>query len=404
MMEENDLELLCPAGTIEKLKIALHYGADAVYFSGKNFGLRAFAGNFSDEEIVEATKLCHHKNKKAYVTLNILARDDDFQKLQPYLDLLVKAKVDAVIVSDLGLIEYISKHAPSLDIHVSTQANVTNSHTANHLAQMGVKRIVLARELKLEQIKNIIKNIPKHVEIECFVHGAMCISYSGRCLLSNYMDGRDSNRGECVQACRWQYKIREVSRDGEEYEIEEDERGSYILNSKDLCMINHLKELKAAGVASLKIEGRMKSQYYVATTTNAYRRAIDNLDRIDDNFNYVEELEKTGHRKFTTGLYFDGEKSIETHSSLPVQNSVFVANVVDDASNGYVCVQMRNRFKTGDTLEILSPSDLLNKKLVVEEILDSLGNKIEDVKAVQQIVYLKTNYPLKKLDILRRSN
>ena len=223
------MELLAPAGNFEKFEMALHYGADAIYFAGQSFGLRAFAGNFSNEEILKASKMAHEKNRKVYVTINIIARDKDFVGLKEYLDFLVEAEIDGVIVADLGVISFIRKNAPTLNVHVSTQANVINSYTANLLADMGVTRIVLARELSLEEIKEIRKNIPNHIELEAFVHGAMCISYSGRCLLSNYLTGRDSNRGECVQACRWKYYIREVSRE-DELEIQEDEKGSYILN------------------------------------------------------------------------------------------------------------------------------------------------------------------------------
>ena len=247
------VELLAPAGTFEKMETAFRFGADAVYFAGKKFGLRAFAGNFSDNEIMEATTYAHSIGKKVYITINILAHEGDFIGLKEYLDELVKAKVDAVIVSDLGIIEFIKENAPSLTVHVSTQANILNSYAINFMYKMGVKRVILARELSIEEIKQIRKRIPKDLELESFVHGAMCISYSGRCLLSNYLTGRDANRGACTQPCRWEYTITEKSRKGEEYEIQEDDRGTYILNSKDMMMIEHLKELEDAGVTSFKI-------------------------------------------------------------------------------------------------------------------------------------------------------
>ena len=271
------MELLAPAGNFEKLITAVHFGADAVYFSGKRFGLRAFAGNFEDDEIVKAMEYLHARGKKGYITLNIVANDEDFVGLDDYLDLLVRAEVDGVIVSDLGVVKFIRDHAPSLNVHVSTQANVNNYYSAKVFTDMGATRIVLARELSLKQIKALHEKLGDEIELEAFVHGAMCISYSGRCLLSNYLTGRESNHGACVQACRWKYYIREESRD-DEFPIEEDSRGTYILNSKDMNMISHLKEMEEAGVKSLKIEGRMKSAYYVATVVNAYRMALDSPD------------------------------------------------------------------------------------------------------------------------------
>lgn len=392
------MELLAPAGNFDKLVTAVHFGADAVYFAGKQFGLRAFAGNFSDEEIVKAMAFLHAHGKKGYVTLNIVAKDSDFQNIDPYLQLLVDAKVDGVIVSDVGVIYYLRKNFPALNVHVSTQANVNNSFSANFFADMGVTRIVLAREMSIDEIALLRKNLPKNVEIEAFVHGAMCISYSGRCLLSNYLTGRDSNRGACVQACRWQYTIREVGRK-DELPIEEDERGTYILNSKDLCMIEHLKELEKAGVVSLKIEGRMKSDYYVASVVNAYRRALDKKNEMSL---LQEELEKTSHRRYTTGFYFGSDDKEYLKDSMPVQTAEFVAKVVEDSHNGIVKVEMRNRFKKGDVLEILSPNDAFLKKIKIEKIVDGKGNEIDDCKRVQDIVTINCPYDLKTGDILRR--
>ena len=392
------MELLAPAGNFDKLVTAVHFGADAVYFAGKQFGLRAFAGNFSDEEIVKAIEFLHAHGKKGYVTLNIVAKDSDFENINPYLQLLVEAKVDGVIVSDVGVIYYLRKNFPTLNVHVSTQANVNNSFSAKFFADMGVTRIVLAREMSIDEIALLRKNLPKNVEIEAFVHGAMCISYSGRCLLSNYLTGRDSNRGACVQACRWQYTIREVGRK-DELPIEEDERGTYILNSKDLCMIEHLKELEKAGVVSLKIEGRMKSDYYVASVVNAYRRALDNKNEMSL---LQEELEKTSHRRYTTGFYFGSEDKEYLEDSMPVQTAEFVAKVVEDSHNGTVKVEMRNRFKKGDVLEILSPNDAFLKKIKIEKIVDGKGNEIDDCKRVQDIVTINCPYDLKTRDRLRR--
>ena len=392
------MELLAPAGNFDKLVTAVHFGADAVYFAGKQFGLRAFAGNFSDEEIVKAIEFLHAHGKKGYVTFNIVAKDSDFENINPYLQLLVDAKVDGVIVSDVGVIYYLRKNFPALNVHVSTQANVNNSFSAKFFADMGVTRIVLAREMSIDEIALLRKNLPENVEIEAFVHGAMCISYSGRCLLSNYLTGRDSNRGACVQACRWQYTIREVGRK-DELPIEEDERGTYILNSKDLCMIEHLQELEKAGVVSLKIEGRMKSDYYVASVVNAYRRALDKKNEMSL---LQEELEKTSHRRYTTGFYFGSDDKEYLEDSMPVQTAEFVAKVVEDSHDDTVKIEMRNRFKKGDVLEILSPNDAFLKKIKIEKIVDGKGNEIDDCKRVQDIVTINCPYDLKTGDILRR--
>ncbi len=338
----------------------------------------------------------HSRGKVGYITLNIVAKDGDFEGIDEYLKLLERAEVDGVIVSDVGLIYYIRKNFPKLNVHVSTQANVNNSQSAKFYADMGVVRIVLARELNLEEIKNIHEKNP-NIEIETFVHGAMCISYSGRCLLSNYLTGRDSNRGACVQACRWKYFIREENRE-DEYEVEEDERGTYILNSKDMCLIDHIDKLKAAGIASLKIEGRMKSDYYVASVVNAYRRALDGFDDFDV---LHEELEKTSHRRYTTGFYFGADDKEYLKDSMPVQTAVFIAKVVEDAKDGIVKVEMRNRFKVGDELQVLSPDDNFLKTIKISKIINEKGEIIDDAKRVQEIVQINCPYNLKKGDILR---
>lgn len=393
------MELLAPAGNFEKLKTAVHFGADGVYFAGKTMGLRAFAGNFSDQEIFDAMDYLHSHGKVGYVTLNIVARDSDFENIDQYLNVLVNAKVDGVIVSDLGLISYIRKKFPTLNVHVSTQANINNSQTVKLYSDLGAVRVVLARELNLDEIKKIHEN-NKDIEIEAFVHGAMCISYSGRCLLSNYLTGRDSNRGACVQACRWKYFIREESRD-DEYQIEEDERGTYILNSKDMCLIDHLDKLKEAGIVSLKIEGRMKSDYYVASVINAYRRALDGFDDYDI---LHDELEKTSHRRYTTGFYFGDQNKEYLENSMPVQTSVFIAKVVEDEKDGFVKVEMRNRFKVGDQLEILAPDENFLKKIKISSIKNQKGEEIDDAKRVQEIVEINCPYHLKVGDILRQNS
>lgn len=395
------MELLAPAGNFEKFLTALHFGADAVYLAGGRYGLRAFAGNFTNEEIEKAVEIAHERGKKVYITLNIIARDKDFDGLKDYLRFLENAKVDAVIVADIGMLQFVRVHAPMLNVHVSTQANIINSYSANLMAELGAKRLILARELSLEEIKQIRKNVSPKVEIEVFVHGAMCMAYSGRCLLSNYLTGRDSNRGECVQACRWKYMVREVNRE-DELEVQEDEKGSYIFNSKDLNMLPYLGELKEIGVDSVKIEGRMKSAYYVATVVNAYRRALDMLPKKPTE-ELCRELMKASHRRYTTGFYFGDQEKQYLEDSMPVQESDFVAVVSADAKDGMVEVEMRNKFSVGDELEVLSPDkETFNKKLVVEKIINSSGEEVESAKVVQEKVKIPCVLPLKEGDILRK--
>lgn len=398
------MELLAPAGNFEKMQTAFYFGADAVYFAGKKFGLRAFSENFDNDEIFKATKYAHDLGKKVYIALNILAHESDFKGLKEYLQILSDAHVDAVIVSDLGIIYYIKTYFPNLKIHVSTQANILNSYAINFMCSLKVQRIILARELSIEEIKEIRGKIPKDIELECFIHGAMCISYSGRCLLSNYLTNRDANHGECAQCCRWEYTITEKSRKGERYEIQEDDRGTYILNSKDLMMIEHLKELKSAGVCSLKIEGRMKSPYYVANVVNAYRRALNSLEDISAQQMEIlkEELNKTSHRQYTTGFYFGSNDKECLNSSMPVQTSEFMAIVLSDSDGEKVLVEQRNRFKIGDVLEVLSPNDTFNNKIELKKITDIKNIEITDAKNVQQKLYIYTKLKLKKGDILRK--
>lgn len=395
------MELLAPAGNFEKFLTALHFGADAVYLAGGRYGLRAFAGNFTNEEIEKAVEIAHERGKKVYITLNIIARDKDFDGLKDYLRFLENAKVDAVIVADIGMLQFVRVHAPMLNVHVSTQANIINSYSANLMAELGAKRLILARELSLEEIKQIRKNVSPKVEIEVFVHGAMCMAYSGRCLLSNYLTGRDSNRGECVQACRWKYMVREVNRE-DELEVQEDEKGSYIFNSKDLNMLPYLGELKEIGVDSVKIEGRMKSAYYVATVVNAYRRALDMLPKKPTE-ELCRELMKASHRRYTTGFYFGDQEKQYLEDSMPVQESDFVAVVSSDAKDGMVEVEMRNKFSVGDELEVLSPDkETFDKKLVVEKIINSSSEEVESAKVVQEKVKIPCVLPLKEGDILRK--
>lgn len=403
----NKLELLAPAGNFSKLKTAVYYGADAVYIGGKSFSLRAFSDNFTDEEIVEAVKFAHGKNVKIYVTVNIFAKNSDFEKAAEYFRFLERAKVDAVLITDVGLISLCKKVAPELKIHLSTQANTLNKYAVKFWGELGLERVVLARELSLSEIKEISEFNPE-TQLEAFVHGAMCISYSGRCLLSNYFNGRDANRGECVQACRWQYELREKSKNGEFFPIEEDERGSYILNSKDLNMIEHIDEMAEAGVCSLKIEGRMKSEYYLATVINAYRRAIDEYYKIGGKYKknkmFYDELLKTNHRVFTTAYMLGENKETVNYSdSQSAGEKQFIATVLEGTNDeGYFIAEMRNRFKKGDKLELLTPNDNFNSVILPGRITDEEGNDIEDAKLVQQKLRIYSDIKVSAGDILRR--
>ena len=398
------IELLAPAGDFERLVTAIHFGADAVYFAGKKFGLRAFASNFDEEEIIKAIKYAHERNVKVYITVNILAHNEDFVGLIDYLKFLDKEGADGVIVSDIGIASLV-KDNTNLELHVSTNANITNIHSAKMWVKLGAKRLVLARELSLQEIKEIKNEVGENIDLECFGHGAMCISYSGRCLLSNYLTGRDSNKGECAQPCRWQYALG-VKNDIEEtnyFPILEDGKGTYILNSKDICMIEHIKELAQAGVTSLKVEGRMKTNYYVATVINAYRRAIDEYYKnLKPSFNYLEEVRKTSNRDFTTGFYFENNSKENLNTSKQSETHKYIAVVLESLDNGYILVEHRNKFLLGDELEILSSGENFNKKFIVEDIIDCENNHLKEVKKIKQRVYIKCPYKLNKYDILRK--
>ena len=398
------IELLSPCGDYERLITAIHFGTNAVYFAGKRFGLRAFSNNFDEIEIIKAINYAHAHNVKVYITVNIVAHNDDFNGLIEYLKFLEVNHVDGVIVSDLGIASLVKEHT-SLELHVSTQANITNIYSAKMWVKLGAKRLVLARELSLKEIKEIKEAVGKDIDIECFIHGAMCISYSGRCLLSNYLTGRDSNKGACAQPCRWNYAIGVKDLEDKDnltyYPILEDSRGTYILNSKDLCMIEHLKELINAGITSFKIEGRMKSNYYVATVTNAYRRAIDEINSSTPSFNYLEELRKTSNRSFTTGFYFNSDEKTNIVSSKLTETHMYVAVVIEDSNDNHCLVEHRNKFKIGDEVEILSRNDSFNKSFKITEIFDLENNPLTEVKKIKQRVYINCPYKLEKYDILR---
>lgn len=393
-------ELLAPAGSFEKLKTALNFGADAVYLGGKSFSLRSFSENFTAEELREGIRYAHERGRKVYVTVNIFAKNADFPALSDALAYLQEIGADAALVTDPGVFSLAKKVAPKLNLHISTQANTTNQYAAKFWQEQGAERVVLARELSLAEIAQIHSYCPD-LQLEAFIHGAMCISYSGRCLLSNYLAGRDSNRGACVQACRWKYTVRaqrEESAQGGELEVQEDERGTYLLNSKDLNMLPYLDELAKAGVCSFKIEGRMKSSYYLATVVNAYRRVLDGTLSVAE---AQAELKKVAHRAFTAA-YALGENA-ETVNYTDSQESG-TREYVADVLEGGDCpiIQMRNRFRVGEELEILSPSDSFNRRFTVQEMKDEQGNTVADAKLVMQKLQLRCPYPLAKGDILRK--
>lgn len=400
------IELLAPAGNFEKLKTAFRFGADAAYLGGKDFSLRSFADNFSAEELRAAVEYAHARGKKVYVTANIFAKNADFAALADYFRYLQEIGADAALVTDVGAFSLARQVAPKLPLHVSTQANTTNKYAAKFWQEQGAERVVLARELSLSEIAEIHEYCPG-LELEAFVHGAMCVSYSGRCLLSNYFAGRDSNRGECVQACRWKYSVRALREEGEggECAVEEDGRGSYIFNSKDLNMLPHLDKLAAAGVCSFKIEGRMKSAYYLATVVNAYRRALDGTLSVSA---ALAELNKVAHRAFTAAYALgDNAETIHYSDSQEAGTRAYVADVLEDGGAGAAekncaLVQMRGRFRVGDTLEILSPSDSFNRAFAVEEMTSEEGERVEDAKLVMQKLRLRCPYPLRAGDILRK--
>ncbi|KGG81460.1 peptidase U32 [Caloranaerobacter azorensis H53214] len=401
-------ELLAPAGDLERLKMAVIYGADAVYLGGERFGLRAGAKNFNIEQLKQGLEFAHKRGKKVYVTLNIIPHNEDFKGLREYIKDLYNMEVDAVIVSDPGVFSIVKDAAPDFEIHLSTQANTTNYHTANYWYKQGVKRIVVARELSLNEIKEIIDKTPDDLEIEAFVHGAMCISYSGRCLLSNYMIFRDANRGECAHPCRWKYYIMEEKRPGEYFPVFEDERGTYIFNSKDLCMLKHIPELINAGISSFKIEGRMKSAYYVATVVRSYRMVIDKYLADPENYVYndkwLDEIKKASHRDFTTGFYF-GKPTSEDQvygSSSYIRTYDFTGLILEyDKDSKIATVQQRNRMFVGDEIEIFGP----NKEhftQIIEEMWDENGERIEVAPHPQQIIKMKINQPVEPWDIIRK--
>jgi len=396
------LELLSPAGDMERLKMAVHYGADAVYLAGTDFGMRSFAGNFTPEELPIAVKYAHDRGVKVHVTVNTMPRNDEICNLPPYLEQLQDAGVDALIVADMGAFTLAGKYAPKCARHISTQQSIANYECAQAWYDLGASRVVLARELNLKEITEIRQKVSPELEIETFGHGAMCVSYSGRCLLSNYMTGRDSNRGACAQPCRYQYALVEEKRPGEYFPVYEDEKGTYILNSRDMCTIDHLKELTDAGIDCIKIEGRAKSAYYAAIITGAYRHCIDDIaagreiDKV-----WRDEVDHVSHRIYSTGFYF-GQPGQYTENSRYIRQWQVCAIVESCDENGLALCSLRNKFCAGDELEVVGP-DLRPFPITVPVMKDTDGNDLESPRTPQMQFYLQLPKAVPPLTILRHS-
>ena len=400
-------ELLVPASSLEVLKIAVIFGADAVYIGGEEFGLRAKAKNFSKEDMREGIVFAHQHGVRVYVTANILAHNDDLLGVKVYFQELKELQPDALIVSDPGIFAIAREICPELEIHISTQANNTNYGTYQFWHKLGAKRVVSARELSLKEIGEIRENIPKDMEIETFIHGAMCISYSGRCLLSNYFTGRDANQGACTHPCRWKYAVAEETRPGEYLPVYENERGTYIFNSKYLCMIEHIPELVEAGIDSFKIEGRMKTALYVATVARTYRKAIDDYFVSRECYQqnlpwYLEQIVGCTYRQFTTGFFF-GKPDSDTQiydSNTYIKEYTYLGIVGERDDKGYR-IEQRNKFSVGEKIEVMKP-DGENQTVVVRTIRDERGNEMESAPHPKQVLYIDLGQPLAKYDILRR--
>lgn len=404
----NKVELLAPAGDLNKLKTAINYGADAVYLGGESFGLRKASKNFTMEEIAEGVKYAHDRGKKVHVTLNIIPHNKDIVGVEDYVRELYNIGVDALIVADPGMIMKVQEAEPRMNIHISTQGSVTNSSTVKFWDKMGAERVVLARELSLEEIKGIIQDTNNEVQIETFAHGAMCMSYSGRCLLSNYMTGRDANMGDCSQACRYKYHLVEEKRPGEYFPIEEHEEGTFIMNSKDLCMIQDVHKLIEAGITSLKIEGRVKSEYYLATIIRTYRMAIDSYYADPENYEFdpylLEEVKKVSHRDFTTGFYFgqanQDSQVYETNSY--IRGYDFIGLVLDyDEKTKIATVEQRNRIFKGEEIEIFGPG-IRQIDQTITEMYDKNDKEIEVANRALQIFKIKVDEKIQPGYMIRR--
>lgn len=394
-------ELLAPAGDMERLEFAINYGADAVYLGGKSFGMRANPSNFTFEQLKRATDFAHSKGVKVYLTANIVAHNNDIEEYEEFIKNAYDCNIDAAIISDIGIMSLTKRIVPDLDIHVSTQAGVANYVTANELYNMGAKRVVLAREVPLDEIKQIRDKTPDDLEIEAFAHGAMCVSFSGRCLLSSYLTGRDANHGECAQPCRWGYYLMEEKRPNQYFKVFEDERGSYILNAKDLCMIEHIDKLVDAGVTSIKIEGRAKSSYYVSVVTNAYRHAIDAFMRNETCPQWVyDEVRKVSHREYCTGFFFGDGKSNQYYENSGYIRNYDIVAVVDKCENGYLYLTQRNKFCKGDEVEILT-IDGAPIVITVDAMFNEHGEEIDSAPHSMMKMKIKSDLVVPPMSIIR---
>ncbi len=401
----NKPEILSPAGDMDCLKSALQYGADAVFLAGKIFGMRSSPQNFDETQLREACALAHSINKKIHLTCNILPHNSEFSKLPDFLMMAQDCGVDAFIIADLGVFEAAKQYAPGVARHISTQAGVTNYAAANVLYNMGASRVVMAREIPLDEIAEIRAKVPKELEIECFVHGAMCVSFSGRCLISSYMTGRDANHGDCAQPCRWKYHLFEEKREGQFFPVEEDNGGTYLYNSRDLCMIEHIPELVKAGVSSFKIEGRAKSAYYTAVTTNAYRKAVDQYAQDGEPFTLQpwirEELEKISHREYNTGFYFGGEPGQVTGNGGYIRHYDNVAVCEKSVDESTSVISQRNKFLVGDTLDVLPPSGIpfLIKCL---SLTNEAGESVDSAPHPTEILTMRSDKPVPAGSVIRK--
>lgn len=396
------LELLSPAGDMERLKMAVLYGADAVYLAGTSFGMRSFAGNFSPEELPQAVRYAHDHGVKCHVTVNTMPRNDEIAQLPAYLEQLDSAGVDALIVADLGAFMLAGKYAPHCERHISTQQSIANYECAQSWFDLGATRVVLARECSLDEIRTIRQKVDPRLEIETFGHGAMCVSYSGRCLLSNYMTGRDSNRGACAQPCRYQYALMEEKRPGEYFPVFEDEKGTYILNSRDMCTIDHLKDLMEAGIDCIKIEGRAKSAYYAAIVTGAYRHCIDDVAagrEIDPIWR--DEVEHVSHRIYSTGFYY-GQPGQYVENSRYIRQWQIVARVEECSEDGLALCSLNNKFSAGDALEVVGP-DLRPFAVTAQGMRDADGMPLDEVRTPQSRFTLRLPKAVPPMSLLRRS-
>lgn len=400
MKERKKPELLAPAGDMERLRMAVLYGADAVYLAGTSFGMRSFAGNFSPEELPKAVAWAHSHGVRVHVTVNTMPRNEEASRLPAYLEQLQEAGVDALIVADLGAFTMAGQYAPRCERHISTQASIANYACAAAWYDLGAKRVILARELSLDEIREIREKVPSELELEAFVHGAMCVSYSGRCLLSNYMTGRDSNRGACAQPCRYQYYLMEEKRPGEYFPVFEDEKGTYIMNSRDMCMIDHVGELMDAGLNSLKIEGRAKSAYYAAIVTGAYRHVIDDVaaGRPVDPV-WRDEVEHVSHRHYATGFYF-GQPGQYTDNARYIREWQVVALVTECDDSGYATLSLRNKFSTGEPLELVGP-DTKPIAFTAPVMEDEAGEPLTEPKNPQMVFRMRLPKPVPPWSILR---